>query len=59
LLLHLTNLGSAQEEPKPKSERDDEFRLSAEEATKQREKTARDEEDKDGRKRSKVLHGRE
>jgi hypothetical protein len=48
LILHFANLGSTQPEPVPKSKRDEEFRLGAEEETKHREKSARDLDDENG-----------
>jgi hypothetical protein len=59
LVAHLTNLGSAQPEPKSKAERDKDFRLAAAEETKQREKTSRELDDEDSRQRSRVSYGRE
>jgi Relaxase/Mobilisation nuclease domain len=59
LVAHLTNLGSAQPEPKSKAERDRDFSLAAAEETKQREKTSRALDDEDSRQRSKVAYGRE
>lgn len=55
----LTNLGSARPEPISYADREERARLVAEEATSQREQTARNLDDEDWRKRSKELYGRE
>jgi hypothetical protein len=59
LILQFTNLGSAPAEPKTKAEREDEFRMAAEEDTKRREKTSQDLEEEDRRRTSKAYNGRE
>jgi hypothetical protein len=59
LILQFTNLGSAPAEPKTKAEREDEFRMAAEEDTKRREKASQDLEEEDRRQRAKAYNGRE
>jgi len=59
LFLHLANGGSPPPEHKPKSGRDEEIRLAAEEATKHREKAARDLDEEESRQKSRAYSGRE
>lgn len=59
LFLHLANGGSPPPEHKPKSGCDEEIRLAAEEATKHREKAARDLDEEESRQKSRAYSGRE
>lgn len=58
LFLHLTNGGSPPPETRPKADRENDLRLAAEEATKHREKTSRDLDEEDERRKSRA-YGRE
>jgi len=59
LISHFTNMGSTPPDPRSKAEREDDFRVAAEEETKQRAKASKDLEEEDSRQRSKAVHGRE